>query len=184
MNLLKERLESAGIDVASARLASLAFDALRESDGQLSIAADILWRKLKAEPAVVKAMWLMPYLLDRQRDMRGGTPAVKTEKYRQTIREALAPLPPRAKLSPQSRATVKKLMKKAVEVIQFKYKMNDGRDAARVRAYEIDHLARDGALFAAIKSRLGVLPNSQSEKELGELMSPKEFNDIRSLLSS
>lgn len=179
MTLLKDRLQSAGANTADARLVVMAVDALREAEGSLPSAINILWKNLINESWVAREVWLRPYLVDRLKDMRGP---ISEEEPKETARPKTPNV--QTKVSPERKAAIDSLINKAVAVIQFKYRTSDGRDWARVGAHELAGMDRDGTLAREIRSALGQLSNSQATKELGELMSPSVFNDIRARLVS
>lgn len=175
MTLLNDRLKEAGVKTAESRLAVLALESLRESNQRVVIAMEILWKKLSNEPWVAKEALLLPYLRERHRDMRGSAQP-EPEKTSEPTKSVIKP---RQTPSPERKVAVDKLVKKALNVIQFKYKTSDGRDWARVGAHELDGMDRDGELARAVKSELGTLTNKQRFLDLGELMTPKSFNEIR-----
>lgn len=192
MTLLKDRMTAAGLNTAESRLAVLAVSALQESNGSLGVAVETLWRKLSSESWVAKEVWLKPYLIDRQRDMRGvaaphqaavecaaAPPPTGSPPSGVTIRA-----PRRSPPDPERRENIARLVEKAVTVIRFKYQTSDGRDWAAVGAHELAGMDRDGALARALQARLGAVSNSQRFMTLGELMAPNVFDEVRSSLAS
>lgn len=184
MTLLGEKLKKSGIDTAEARLAVLAFEALRETTA-LHEAAVVLSQKLTAEPWVIIDMWLAPYLRERQGDMNGNTPAQSMTAPPPLnlsdchVFKSPVPSRPRPPLpSPEAKAQIDSIIKKAVQHIQFGYKTADGTDWANVGAHELDGMDRDGALARAVKARIGVLTNEDRFRKVGDLMTAKQFNEI------
>lgn len=55
-------------------------------------------------------------------------------------------------------------------------KTSDGRAWGNVGAHELSGMSRDGAIAAAVESRLGVLTNEQRFLTLRELMRPDDFD--------
>lgn len=55
-------------------------------------------------------------------------------------------------------------------------KTNDGRPWAKVRWYELKSLQRDGGLAREIERMIGPLSPRNQDKELGELMTPEQFD--------
>lgn len=178
MTLLKERLQSAGVDTSQARLAALAVVALQNSRGSLAAAAEALWTALSREPAVAKEALLKPYLAERQRDMRGGIPPNPVTELPGVPANPI-PHVPRRMPSPDRQRAITQIARKAVEAIHFKHLTSDGRDWATVGAHELAGMDRDGKLARAIRSHLGALSNSQQVKPLGDLMTAAKFNEVR-----
>lgn len=187
MTLLGEKLKAAGVETADARLMVLAIDALRESKGAIDEAAIVLWTKLQQEPWVAMDLWLLPYLRDRQRDMAGpqSTAFVKIEAglnealsiARDTATPSKIHVRPKAP-SPESKARIDSIIKRAVQHIQFGYKTSDGTDWAQIGAHELDGMDRDGAMARAVKARIGVLTNEDRFRTVGDLMTAKQFNEV------
>jgi hypothetical protein len=173
MTLLKEKLQTAGINLAASRLATLAFMALHECHGDISAAADALFGMLSKEPRVAKEALLKPYLIQRQADMRGSQPQVS---------EPAPARVERRRPDPQQRRAVAQIVHSAVDAIHFKHLTSDGRDWATVGAHELIGMDRDGKLASAIKDRLGALSNAQQVKPIGELMTRAIFNEVRTSL--
>lgn len=173
MTLLAEKLKAAGAQTAESCLMVLACEALRESRGDASAAADKLWRKLQDDYWAAKEVFLLPYLRERLRDMQG--------KAAHAFEKAMPrPAPQAPKRSPAERkAGVEKIITKAVQAIKFGHMTSDGRDWASVGAHELDGMVRDGVLAQAIKNKLGVLSNSQRFKTIGELMNAESFERAR-----
>ena len=194
MTLLKEKMQAAGVDTAAARLASLAVVALQEAKGYIPAATEALFRKLSDEPNVIKEALLKPYLSERAADMRG--PHLRRQDQAPAIRESAPEIcnPPRGNLTaitprrrapdPERAQVISRVVSAAVAAVRFKALTSDGRDWAEVGAHELYGMARDGALASAIVDRLGVLTNEQRFKSLGELISPKVFNEVRSAVTA
>lgn len=181
MTLLGEKLKKSGIDTAEARLAVLAFEALRETTA-LHEAAVVLSQKLTAEPWVIIDMWLAPYLRERQRDMNGNTPAQSSAAPLDLsdchVFKSPALYRPHQPLSPEAKAKVEKIIKHAVQHLRFGYLTADGTDWADVGAHELDGMDRDGALARAVKGKIGVLTNEDRFRKVGDLMTAKQFNEM------
>lgn len=186
MTLLKERLETAGVNTAEAKLVALAVTALQQCGGSIETAVDVLWKSLVSEPHVIKEMFLRPYLAERQRDMQGSataTPKAAEPRPMALVCSAVA-APKRAPPSPDRQRAVARIVAKAVEIIRFKHTTHDGRDWAEVHAYELASMGRDGALAKAIQSHLGTLTGGQQSKPIGDLMTAATFNKLRETVQS
>lgn len=187
MTLLKDRLDAAGVDTASARLAALSVRSLQECDGSVALATEALWRALSKEPWVAKEALLKPVLIERLRDMTGEVKSGTNQDHKTDKPRAAAPVLVSSNRrntapNPERRRAVQEIVRKAVEVIRFKHLTADGRDWAVVGAHELSGMARDGKLAAAIREHLGSLSNSQQVKPIGELISAATFNKLRASL--
>lgn len=181
MTLLKERMTAAGVDASQARLAALAWEALKANNGAIEGAIERLFRELANNPQVVKEALLRPYLIERQRDMRNGT-TPNPEPPRRDLdgsrhRTQLAPDPARTQ-------RVAAIVNKAVNVILFKHMTANGRDWATVGAHELVGMDRDGRMARAVEARIGRLSNSDRFKPIGELMTRTTFNEVRASLEA
>lgn len=174
MTLLSDRLQEAGADTATARLAVLATESLRENGGSLAQAASALWKKLTGEAWVARDAWIIPYLRERQRDMKGAaTPEPEN------TREPATPPRPQAKPNPKQKAKIDKIIKKAVDIVTFGYKVSDGRDVATVGIHERHKFQRDGALFDELEKELPVLTGNMRFANFGEILTAKQFKAAR-----